>query len=532
MGKMRPAVMACFLTVWGIVFSVPVVSGLKGHEEKPKPGGVLRIKPFTDVLDLSLDPAGKADIFLLGQIYDGLVRLDKDLNVVPALAEYWTISADGKTYAFYLRRGVQFHDGRELTSADVKFSLERLLDRRVASPYVQVFLNRVAGARDFWTGRASHVSGFKAVHDHLFEIHWTKPYVSGLALLCMYYCKVLPRDLVRIQGRDFFWKPVGTGPFRFNYWLRGTRLEIVGVRLEKNPRYFAGRPFLDAVEYSPFYTLDHFKRKEIDIIPFVSERLAGMDCQIKEGSLEAVFLGMSCHIPPFDNPSVRRAVFLALDRSRIARAATTSESVPRLLHNFVPPRLPGFFPLVEDREADVEKARLLLDEAGCPGSKSLPPMTLYVREGRREAYVRLFRELQNQLEPLGFRLSLRTYRRDGDIVASRRPYLVLMEQRTDFPDADSFLRTLFLSRSTQNITRYANALFDKLLEEADTERSWSKRLDILRYAERVLATDIPILPLFSQSRRMAIQPRVRGVEVPPLGFPYLNTAKVWIDRGE
>ncbi|MBN2200053.1 MAG: ABC transporter substrate-binding protein [Candidatus Aminicenantes bacterium] len=532
MNKKHPGVILCLLAWWGLAFSSSVVPGQKDKEEKPRPGGTLRIKPFTNVLNLTLDPAAKADIFLLEQLYDGLVRLDKDLNVAPALAEYWTISPDGQTYAFYLRRGVRFHSGRELTSADVKYSLERILDRGAASTYVQVFLNRVEGARDFWTGRASHVSGFRAVRDHLFEIHWTKPYVSGLYLLSMSYCKILPRDLVRDQGRDFFWRPVGTGPFRFAYWLRGTRLEIVGVRLERNPRYFSGRPHLEAIEYSPFYTLDHFKRGEIDIIPFFSESLAGSDCRIQEeGSLEAVHLGLSCHIPPFDDPAVRRAVSLAVDRGRIARAATTSESVPRLLHNFVPPRLPGFFPVAEDMEADVDAARLLLEKAGYPDSKPLPAMTLFVRDVRREAYVRLFRELQIQLKALGFRLSLRSYKRERDVLGSRRPYLVLIEQRMEFPDADSFLRTLFLSKSTQNLIGYANPLFDRLLEEADVERSWTKRLEMLRRAERLLAADMPALPLFTPSRRMAIQPRICGVDVPPLGFPYLNTGKIWIRKG-
>lgn len=531
MGKKSRFALTCLLTASGIFLAAAVASGLRGQEEKPRPGGTLRIKPFTEVLNLNFDPVQEADVFLLEQMYDGLVRLDKDLNVAPALAEYWSISPDGRTYTFYLRRGVRFHNGRELTSADVRFSLERLLDRRLASPFAQVFLNRVEGARDFWLGRAARVSGFRTTQDHIFEIQWTKPTVSGLYLLSMVYCKVLPRELVLSQGQEFFWKPVGTGPFRFIYWLRNTRLEIIGVRFERNTRYFAGQPNLEAVEYSPFFTLDHFREKEIDIIPFLSEGLADSDCQIREeGSLEAVFLGMSCHLPPFDNPSVRRAVSLALDRGRIARAATTSESLPQLLHNFVPPRLPGFFPASEDERTNVEEARRLLEREGITRSNAPPGLTLFIREERRDAYFRLFRELQAQLSGLGFRLSLRSFKQDAEVLDSRRPYMVLIEQRMSFPDADAFFRSLFQAKSMQNVTRYANPKFDKLLEEADIERSWSKRLEMLRQAERLLSQDVPALPLFSPTRRMAIQPHVRGVEVPPMGFPYLNTAKIWIAK--
>jgi ABC-type transport system substrate-binding protein len=155
---------------------------------------------------------------------------------------------------------------------------------------------------------------------------------------------------------------------------------------------------------------------------------------------------------------------------------------------------------------------------------------LFIREERRDSYFRLYRELQAQLGDLGFRLTLRSFKQDGEVLESRRPYLVLIEQRMSFPDADGFFRSLFQSKSTQNVTRYANPKFDKLLEEADVERSWTKRLDMLRQAERLLSRDMPSLPLFSPTRRMAIQPHVRGVEVPPMGFPYLNTTKIWVAR--
>ena len=94
----------------------------------------------------SFDPAGGAPAFLLEQVYDGLVKLDSNLGVVPALAEYWVISEDGRTYTFYLRRGVKFHHGRELEAADVKFSLERLVRKGAPGAYSQYFLGRVPGA--------------------------------------------------------------------------------------------------------------------------------------------------------------------------------------------------------------------------------------------------------------------------------------------------------------------------------------------------------------------------------------------------
>lgn len=516
------------------LITIPLVLSMSGRmqEEKPKAGGTLRLKPFTNILNINFDPAQEADIFLLEQLYDGLIRLDKDLNIAPDLAEYWSISPDGKTSTFYLRRGVLFHNGQELTSEDVKFSLERLLDPRVSSPYSYLFLNHVVGAREFWDGRASSVSGFKAAGRYVFEINWESPFVSGLYLLSLYCCKVLPRDLVRSRGEEFFWRPVGSGPFKFTYWLRDTRLEVVGVHFERNPRYFGGPPHLEAIEYSPFFNLDHFRNKEIDIIPFLSKGLADSDCQIqKEGSLEGVFLGMSCQKAPFDRPAVRRAVSLALDRGRIAQVATTIESVPQLMDNFIPAVLPGFTPAEKSWSSNIEEARQILRREGLAEPGQLPPLIVYVKSPSRDVFNRLFRELQAQLEEVGFRLSLRYYRSSREVLSQSRPYLVLIEWRMDLPDADNIIFPLFSSRSPQNLTGFSNALFDRWLEQTEVERSWSKRIDVFRRAEGLLFKEVPAVPLFSNLRRMAIQSYVRGVDVPPLGFSYLDTTKIWIKKG-
>ena len=119
----------------------------------------------------------------------------------------YKISPDGKKHTFYLRKGVKFHHGQELSAEDVKFSLERLLDRESHSPYYQFFLPRVLGARDFWDGKSQEVIGFKVIDRYTFEITWTKSFVSALDLMSMHFCKILPRDLVLDRGQGFFRNP-------------------------------------------------------------------------------------------------------------------------------------------------------------------------------------------------------------------------------------------------------------------------------------------------------------------------------------
>jgi ABC-type transport system substrate-binding protein len=116
------------------------ISGREAQDTRPKQGGVFRIKSLSDSFRMQLDPVQPdCYVFLSEQLYDGLVRLDKNLKIQPALADYWMISSDGKKYTFFLKKGVHFHHGIELTAEDVKFSFERLLDEEVGSPFCHFF---------------------------------------------------------------------------------------------------------------------------------------------------------------------------------------------------------------------------------------------------------------------------------------------------------------------------------------------------------------------------------------------------------
>lgn len=504
----------------------------KVDRSEPRFGGVFRIKSFADAFTPELDPASpESFIFISEQIYDGLVRLDKDFNIVPSLAEYWEISSDGLRYVFHLRKDVKFHDGRRLTAADVKFSLERLLDKKTESPYFQFFLNRVEGADVFREGELPHVSGYKTLDDHTFEIQWTRPFVSALYLLSMHFCKILPADVVQEKGRGFFQKPQGTGPFQFDYWLRGSQLEILGVRLRRNDEYFGGRPFLNAVEFCPHFTLDHFLNGEIDSIPILSERLLESHYKIyQDGSLHQIFLGMSCHLPPLDSLDVRKAVSSGLNKTRLVLAVQDARILRQVANSFIPPRLPGFFPSDDTKTFNQKRAVEMLQRAGFSDESEFPPLDLFLEEPRTSAKYRLEREIRNQLEAIGIRTRTRYYRTDDEIRQRTRPYLIIVERLMNFPDPEDIVRPLFFSKSIFNLFGYSNPVLDDLLYRAEVEKSWTGRINLFHRMEELLSTDIPALPLFSQQNNLAMQPYVMGVDWPPLGLYYLEAKKIWLDK--
>jgi len=504
----------------------------KSQVPAPKQGGIFRMKAFAGGFNPQLDPASPSSyIFISEQIYDGLIRLDKNLNPMPALAEYWSISSDGTQYKFYLKKGVKFHHGKELTAADVKFTLERILDKSTGSPYYLFFVTRVLGAKDFREEKATTVKGYKVLDKYIFEITWTKPYYSSLYLLSMPFCKILPQDKLSSEGSGFFRKPSGTGPFKFDYYLRTNKLEIAGVHLTRNDDYFGELAYLDAVEFCPLFTLDHFINGEIDSTPVISNKLLNSDYQIfRDDPLTHLFLGMSCHIPPLDNPYVRRAISLALNKQAVADAASDIKSIRRPINNYIPSRVPGFIIPNEDIHHDPKQAQVLLSDAGFSKENRIPSLNFFIDEPKTDSKYNIFKEIRDQLSPFGIRIRLKYYTSLNEVKRQSSPYLILTGHLLSTPDPEDMIRPLFYSESMFNVFGYTNPHLDKFLIQADTERSRKKRTELFHLIEEILFWDVPAIPLYSYQNQIAMQPYVRGVEVPPMGLYYLDASKIWLDK--
>jgi len=500
-------------------------------EEAPRYGGTFRIKGYSTRFNQVFDPAAPSHHFITEQLYDGLVRFDSHFNPTPALAEYWTISNGGARITFHLRRGVRFHNGRELTAEDVKYSLERLVKNRPGNAIYQHFTGKVVGAEEYWRGDVPDVEGFRVVDPATFEIRWERPYVSGLYLLGMYYCKILPKDLLEDQGGNFFQKPVGTGPFKFAKWLRSPRLEILGVRLERNPAYYGRQPYLSAIDYSPHFTEEQFQTGSVHLIPITSEsRLRDGFPVLENSTLKSYFLAFSCDVPPLDRPEVRKALALGLDKARLAAACDTPGTRHQVLNNYVPPLLPGFFPKAAGTYTDPDTAKLLLDRLLPEGGRKALTLTLLCDAPKTDETTGFARELERELRALEIKLDVKYLRKPEDALKIRSPYLKFLIYTMNFPDPEDLIVPLYGSRSAVNAlsSRYANPGLDGLLDQTEAEESWERRTSLFREIEKVLYEDVPAIPLFLERIRIAIQPRVRGIELPAMGFVFLDVKDIWL----
>ncbi len=506
----------------------------KNRQEVPRKGGVLRIRSYSREFIPEFDPAAEAHYFVTEQLYDGLVTLDDSFHIQPGLAEYWTAPDRDQRTVFYLRKGVKFHNGRDLTAEDVKFSLERLLQRRTGNRAWQYFTDKVVGAREYREGQASEVSGFKVLDKHTFAVQWKKPFVSGLYLLGMYYCKILPKDLLLAQGRNFFQKPIGTGPFKFGHWLRSPRLDVLGVRLERNDEYFGKKPYLDAIEYSPHFTEDQFEQGDVHITPPTSEGLLRLDRYkvLENSSLRSGYLVMSCRVPPLDSPEFRRALSLGIDRVALSATVSGPAQAPRVTRNYIPPVFPGFYPETGGPAFDPGESKRQLSRLLSESGQSFPNLTLCFILPRRPAYSAFQRELESELGALGIGLGVRYLRTEEEIENVDGPYLKFVEWEMDFPDAENIMVPLFRSDSPVNALncQYSDARIDELLNLAEVEPSWMKRTELFRKMEKLLYEEVPAIPLYNLNLRISLLPNVRGAKLPALGFLFLDTKNIWLEE--
>ncbi|MBN1938722.1 MAG: ABC transporter substrate-binding protein [Candidatus Aminicenantes bacterium] len=485
----------------------------------------LRFRGFETTFQPRLDPAKGEMVFISLQLFDGLVRLDADLNVVPDLAEYWDISEGGRCYTFYLRKGVRFHDGRELSADDVMYSFTRLLRLESESPFGRYLLDKVEGAEEFVQGRTIGVGGFRVLDPYIFEIRWKDPYVSAPTLLSMSFCRILPKKAMDEQGRNFFFRPIGTGPFKFDSWMRSPQLDIVGIRLVRNLSHHGRIPKISALEYSPYFTQDHFAARDSDVMPYSSD-LARLGCQVVEGGgLDLIYLMMSCANPPFNRPWVRRAMAMIIDKEKLAQAAASDSIRARPTDVFIPGQLPGFFPDIAPQGAQVKEAvRLLTEEEDYFRARAFPRIILYLPQSAREALAPVAREMITQFEAAGLSLSMKTFRRPEDLREVRGPFFVLGEWRMDYPDAENVIQPLFGKSSDLRwlMGEFPGSDFERLLQASGLESGRARRIRLFREMEQVIRRDVPGVPLITIERRLAVQSHIKGLRIPVLGVSYID----------
>jgi peptide/nickel transport system substrate-binding protein len=498
--------------------------------ETPRRGGTLRT---TILLPRTLDPARLDDIYgkaIASQIFDGLVRLDVNLRPIPGIAEYWEISPDRLHYRFFLRRGVRFHDGREVTASDVAWTFQRIAERarHAASPGFEA-VQRIVGARAFEEGAASTIAGVRVVDPHEIDLDLEKPHLQFLADLAYENLRIVPSGTSDEDGESAFGRsPIGAGPFRLASW---TNDEIVLRRFDD---YYGTVAYLDEVRWvseDAFTAQDspgrRFLAHDLEIVEAADDEIKFLDpdsrCTVvRHRQPSLYYIGFDCASPPLDDVRVRRALLIAMDRRGIP--ASLDAAVSRAT-GLIPPGLFGFSPRDCVPPCDSDRAAKLLAEAGHAGGEGVSQVVLWMTgpvPGLDQMIADLKRIGVTMVPKL---VAWPMLKRALDQGAA--PAFVL-GYSGGVADGDQFLFKLFHSSGSANNFHYRSASVDEKLERASTMLNSRERYALCGEIEEEIVNDAPLVPLFHYTSTYVAQPTVHDLLMGPFGFRSLRLERVWL----
>jgi len=465
----------------------------------------------------TLDPAlvsGQLEGRICAALFEGLTRRDARGKSVPGAAESWVVSPDGKTYTFTLRPALRWSNGDPVTAEDFRYSWLRALDPATGSPYAEI-LFFIKGAEDFQAGRAPAESvEISAPDARTLIIHLKNP-VPFFPSLCS-FTTYLPVHRATVEKHGDRWtRPehwVGNGPFMLKLWRVNDR-----VALEKNFHYHsASRVRLNRIDAlavtraSTAFNLYASGQADVlldkGLIPsLIMPKLRGRRDFHPAPLFATYFYRYNVTRPPFDNPKVRRAFSLAIDKESVVEKITRGGEpialslTPRGVPGYQPPDGPG---------QDFVTARALLREAGFPGGQGFPRVSILYNKSELNEQIAI--ELQAQWKrELGVTIDLRnqewaTYLRSLDTLdfdIARSSWV------GDYDDPLTFLDCFATGRGN-NRTGWSDPKYDTLLAQAQAEPNPSSRFRLLRQAEEILVNQaMPIIPLYHFVGCLMFDPR-------------------------
>lgn len=464
----------------------------------------------------TLDPTIADDVVSSSkiiQLFSGLVELRPDSGIVPDVARSWEVLEGGKRYLFHLREDVHWSDGRAVTAMDFEYAWKRVL-RNHSTFSIPRLLYDIKGARAFHQGEISDADGVgvMALDEVTLSVELEGPTGYFLHLLANAVTFPVPRHVVEQYGETWA-EPqhiVTCGAFKLDSWQPNERMT-----LRRDSNYhgrFTGN--LEGVELLLHDTgpdtdrdmLQLYDEDRIDVLVIASseqnlarQQYAGEYRKVPR--LITIYLQFDVSRPPFDDIRVRQAFVHATDRNALVRASRP-DCFPAT-GSFVPPGMPGYSPGI-GLAYDPERAQQLLNEAGYPGGEGFPGIESLTLPDR----IDIGENLQAQwMENLGVMIGWEMVERQSFLsrIDEQMPHIFILGWRADYPDPDNFLRARIGDIQRQ---RWQDKAYNELVKQAQRSLDQEERMRLYCEAEKILAEQAPIMPIFHWSTRMLVKPWV------------------------
>ena len=498
-------------------------------------GGMITVTYKDDVA--TLDPAIGYDWqnwSMIKSLFDGLMDyVPGTTELRPGLAESYEISEDGTVFTFTLREGVTFHNGREMTAEDVKYSLDRVTTPQTQSPGAGFFAS-IEGFDAISSGEADSLSGVEVVDPTTVRITLSRPDATFLHVMALNFASIVPRDAVDEHGTDFGKHPVGTGAFKLDEWAIGQRLVFA-----RNDDYWRdGVPYLDGVTFEvgqePIVALLRLQQGEVDvpgdgIPPAKFQEVMGDPEQaarvVEGGQLHTGYITLNVGIEPLDQLPVREAINMAINKDRITQIIN-GRAVPATQP--LPPTMPGYTEGYEGFAFDVDAAKAKLAEAGLEDGFSTE---LYVMN--TDPNPRIAQAIQQDLKAIGVDVDIRSLAQANVIEAGGAGEAPMiwsggMAWIADFPDPSNFYGPILgcagAGEGGWNWSKFCDESIDAMATKADsmTDPSAPERLEMWSDTYMKVMEQAPWVPVFNEQRYTMKSPRMGGDDalyVDPVSIP-------------
>ena len=496
-----------------------------GEQGTPRRGGTLRLG-ITALT--SLDPAQSRtveQILVADQLFDGLTAYHpKTLAPVPSVAERWDASEDQKQWDFYLRPGAIFTNGRPITAADVKYSLERIARKGSGSPAADQ-LDLVAGYSAFAVaGSATELTGVTAPTDQQVHITLDQPQAELPAILGSPLFGIVPKESVEAPSPAFAEAPVGSGPFRY------TSRQGDVITLVRSP---GSRAYVDRVQLVSYPDVPAaykaFTQGALDWTRVQPEEVARASERYGKDAfrpyMAELFYGFNLKNPKFQDLRFRRAIVHAIDRASILRAIYGNTALP--LDGVTVAGVPGYQKSAcgEGCEHDVAKAKALMAELAAAGVNPGQIQLDFDQDTTQEA---IAKAIQANLRAVGIDAALRPkpLKEYQDFAVSGQQEFFRLGWIAAYPSADAFIAPLFVTNASSNLTGFTVPEVDQAVAAARAAASASVRTEQYRKAEKLLMGQLPVVPIAQFQVSAVTSSKVRGLVATSVGT--FDASKVWL----
>lgn len=528
------------LPIYSLIFIFSLLVSCNNSKNSNKEHLVFRYNEHKNIG--SLDPAfakDNADIWAINQLFNGLVQMDDSLLVKPSIAKKWSISEDGLSYNFTLKKGIYFHkhklfgkdSTRQVIASDFEYSFNRLLDKNVASSGQWIF---------------NKVNSFKALNDSVFNITLKQPFPAFLGLLTMKYCSVVPKEITALYGSEFRSNPIGTGPFKFKRWEENIKLVF-----RKNENYFETTKDGQKLPHLEAVAITFLPDKQSEFMQFIQgnlDFLNSLDASYQDeilttkGELRDKYIStininrgpylnteylafyMDSDLNEIQSKQIREAINYGFDRKKMMTYLRNGIGIAAN-GGFIPKGLPGYNANIGYTYQPV-KAKKLIAEYKAQNNNKTPEVTITTTSN----YLNFCEYIQRELTKIGLNINvdvipastLKEGKANGKLDLFRASWVA------DYPDAQNYLSLFYTENfapNGPNYTHFTNPDFDKWYNQAFSTTKASERIKLYAKMDSLVIKNAPIVPLYYDEVIRFTQKNIIGLGNNPINLLELKHVK-------